>query len=294
MDFWCVHLFPIPQCLRPKCLLSRFPPRTIHNRGIFLARLSCRTDAVATSLWQKKGEIRPSNQTELLVLWMVRRIASCNVFPIRQEILYVSKIPVTLRGIRPPSFIQTWLQQYSRSPCVTLSQQYHLFLNGELWTYNDSRINLHRLCQILRNCLCEWLLVSSSAPRTFVSSFLFPEKFWFCTDKVEFIEMQNFVPLQRVDDCFEIRILHEGLCDLLSSTHQKFLPEVRLCQCVFCKEPLFSWSSCRCRIFGPSGSEKKHSACPIPLFLAALKLIHEKNSRVRPCELEHFHPKDSR
>ena len=35
--------FPIPQCLRPKCLLSRFSPRIIHNRGIFQVRLSCRT-----------------------------------------------------------------------------------------------------------------------------------------------------------------------------------------------------------------------------------------------------------
>ena len=30
----------------------------------------------------------------------------------------------------------------------------------------------------------------------------------------------------------------------------------------------------------------------MPLFLAALKLIHKENSRVRPCELEHFHPQD--
>ena len=43
------------------CLLSRFPPRTIRSRGISLVRLSCRTDAVAAGLWQKKGDIRPSN-----------------------------------------------------------------------------------------------------------------------------------------------------------------------------------------------------------------------------------------
>ena len=37
----------------------------------------------------------------------------------------------------------------------------------------------------------------------------------------------------------------------------------------------------------------KCCACPIPLLSAALTLVREKNSRVRPCELEHFHPQDS-
>ena len=47
--------------------------------------------------------------------------------------------------------------------------------------------------------------------------------------------------------------------------------------------PLLSWSSCRCRNFGHSGSESKYCVYPVPLFLAALKLTHEKSSRVRPC-----------
>ena len=45
--------FPIPQCLRPKCLLSRFLPRSTHIQGIYLARLFSRTDAVGTVLLQK-------------------------------------------------------------------------------------------------------------------------------------------------------------------------------------------------------------------------------------------------
>ena len=44
--------------------------------------------------------------------------------------------------------------------------------------------------------------------------------------------------------------------------------EARLRQCTFCKEPLLSWFSCTCRSFGPSGSECKYSACPMPLFHA--------------------------
>ena len=34
--------------------------------------------------------------------------------PIRQDILNISQIAGTFHGIRPPLFIQTWLQQYSR------------------------------------------------------------------------------------------------------------------------------------------------------------------------------------
>ena len=43
-------IFSNPQCLRPRCLLSRFSPRATHTQGIYLVKLSCRTDAVATSL----------------------------------------------------------------------------------------------------------------------------------------------------------------------------------------------------------------------------------------------------
>ena len=71
-----------------------------------------------------------------------------------------------------------------------------------------------------------------------------------------------------------------------------FLLEVRLRQCVFCNEPLLSWSSCRCRSFGPLGSANKYCAYPIPLFSAAMELTHEKNSRVPPRVLELFRPQD--
>ena len=46
---------PILQCLRPKCLLSRFTPHTTHNRGTFQVRLSDRIGGVSTGLEQKKG-----------------------------------------------------------------------------------------------------------------------------------------------------------------------------------------------------------------------------------------------
>ena len=71
-----------------------------------------------------------------------------------------------------------------------------------------------------------------------------------------------------------------------------FLLEALLRQCVFCKDPLSFWFASILRSFGPSVSEYECCAYPIPLFYAALKLIHEKNSQVRPCMLELFHPQD--
>ena len=56
----------------------------------------------------------------------------------------------------------------------------------------------------------------SDSRETFVSSFLFLEKFWFCGDKIESIELPNVVPRLHLDDCSKIHILHEELCDLKS------------------------------------------------------------------------------
>ena len=131
-------------------------PCTIHNRGIFLVSLETGEYSIITSSFE----------------WFAESpFVKC--LPIRQEICHVSQIAVALHGIRPPFFIQSGLQQCSRSLFfnrVPLLQQYHLSVNGEVCTYNDSKINVHKLCQIQGNCHCKWLLVSTSAPRTFVSS----------------------------------------------------------------------------------------------------------------------------
>ena len=51
----------------------------------------------------------------------------------------------------------------------------------------------------------------------------------------------------------------------------------------FLQGAMVSWSSCKCRSFGPSGSEYKYCAYPIPLFSPALKLTHEKSLRASLC-----------
>ena len=51
-------------------------------------------------------------------------------------------------------------------------------------------------------------------------------------------------------------IVHRGLRDPPFSSHQTFLREVELRQCVFCKRPLLFWFSSIRRNFGLSGSDK--------------------------------------
>ena len=105
--------------------------------------------------------------------------------------------------------------------CALLFQQSHLFPIGVVSTYNDSRKDLHRLCQIPRNCQCKWTL-----------GFLFGSKN-FC--KLLSVSWEVFVlhgsgsigwpspaPRLHIDDCFEIHNFHWELCDLLLSSHQNF------------------------------------------------------------------------
>ena len=66
---------------------------------------------------------------------------------------------------------------------------------------------------------------------------------------IESIVWQDLVPRQRTVDCLLIHIPRWGLCDQPLSSHQTFLPEVELRQCVFCKEPLSLWLASRLRNF---------------------------------------------
>ena len=130
--------------------------------------------------------------------------------PIRQEILNVSQIAVGFHGIRPPFFVQTWLQQTADVPSLILRTALSAIpLVPDLcgvdvhWFQEKSSLDLPNS----RNCQCKWLLVSSSAPRTFVSSFAFPGKCLFYMGMIVSTVLPSLVPLQRIDDCFEIHIL---------------------------------------------------------------------------------------
>ena len=122
--------------------------------------------------------------------------------------------------------------------CALLFQQSHLSPICVVWTCNDSRRDLHKLCRIPKNCQCKWLEDSYRAPETFASFFKFPVKLLFCTDMLRSIEWLSPAPRLHIGECFEIRNCHWGPCDLLLPSHQNFQREIRLLHCVFCTGPL--------------------------------------------------------
>ena len=69
-------------------------------------------------------------------------------------------IPWNLPTIFHPSLIATIRQRCLPLLCALLFQQSHLFPICVVSTYNDSRKDLHRLCQIPRNCQCKWVTLS--------------------------------------------------------------------------------------------------------------------------------------
>ena len=172
--------------------------------------------------------------------WSIKRFSKTSFvwsLPIRQEVLNVSQIGVAFHGIWKPFFIQTWLQQYCRR---TFFHCWRTVIPGMIFTSfaklqrivsaKDFRLPM-RFQELLQALLC------------------FFEKFLSCTDTTGSSEWRNPAPRLHIDDCFEIHNLHWELCDRLQSNHQNILHERRLCQYVFCTEPLWFWSSGRSRNF---------------------------------------------
>ena len=137
----------------------RFLPRIMHIQGIHLARLLGQNDVVSISLWQKQGDIRKLLQTVLLVRERVLRTAfhmvSSHQTRDLENFTDSSKIPSNPPTIHCPDLIATIPQMSLLSLCALLFRQSNLFLICVVLTYNDSRIVLHRICQIPRNCQCK-------------------------------------------------------------------------------------------------------------------------------------------
>ena len=79
--------------------------------------------------------------------------------------------------------------------------QYHVFRNDEALVLTDSKIHLHRLCQIpvdyQNTRLPDWV----SDRETFVTSFPVIEKSVFCTDKLVTTEWPNLAQYPRTGEC---------------------------------------------------------------------------------------------
>ena len=131
-----------------QCLLSRFPPRTRHNRGIYLARLLDQIDVISIGPSHKLCDIRPLLQTVLLVSQKAFRTAFRMVSSHQTRDLECfadsSNIPWIPPTIHCPDLIATVPQMSFLLLCALLFHQSHLFLICVVLTYNDSRIMLHK------------------------------------------------------------------------------------------------------------------------------------------------------
>ena len=166
------------------------------------------------------------------------------------EVLNISQIAAVFHKTRPPCFIQAWLQRYCRSPFFYSA--YCSFTNTISRRGVDAQWYYDKSWQDLPN---KWHSAFPTARETFINSLPFPEKFSFYKDQIVSTEWLDSVPHLRIGDCFEIHLPHWGLCDLLFSSHQTFLLEVLLRQCVFCKEPFSSWFASIRRNFDLLGSK---------------------------------------
>ena len=162
--------------------------------------------------------------------------------------------PQNQLNIFHPSLIATVLQMFPLLLCIPLLQQYHSSRIDEVSKFDASTMNLHRMCPIPMICLCKRLSAFLTAPRTFVSSSLFPEKFLFCTGMSVSIEWLNPVLRPRIGDRFEI---HTSFVeDFVICCHQVtklFYSRYCFRQCVFFTELLSSWFAKRLRNFGLLG-----------------------------------------
>ena len=155
---------PAPQGPRPVCLPSRFPQisgSTFFPNWWILDWPSVNIGWYSTN--EPNGTMGLSNGSP-------KRL-SYGVFPLGN----LSWIDSSNIRLNPPANfrpipIATISQMFLFSFCVRLSQQSHLFLNGEGLMCNHSTIGLRRLYQFSRtvsvNDVASW-----KAPRTFASSF---------------------------------------------------------------------------------------------------------------------------
>ena len=296
-DFWCVHRLQLFYVCDQYVILPNFPRvqsvSEEQSRWDFLSKLMdswlvFRRDRVILNQWTKRNDRS--------FKWLPKT-SLIRGFAIRWEICNISQIGVAFHGICPPIFIQTWLQQYGRSAffysahcsfsnpiCFRSVWCWRAMIPGKIFT---------GFAEFQGIVSVNELLVSFLAPRTFASSFVFPAKFLFCTETTGSIGWPRPAPRLHIDDCFEIHNFHWEFCDLLLSSHQNFLHEVRLRHCVFCTGPMWYWSFYRSRNFGLWGNEYKHCAYPHVSWIWALKMVHEKNWRVSLCVQELYHPQDS-
>ena len=117
--------------------------------------------------------------------------------------------------------------------------------------------------------------------------FCFLRCFCFCTDRIESVELPNLAPPRTAYRLFR----HSQIC--CYQVTYFFCSRYGCASAFSAKNPRYLGRHADAAVSVLREVSVKHCASPIPLFLATLKLTHEKNSRVRPCVLEHFRSQDS-
>ena len=115
-------------------------------------------------------------QEELLVLLSgsPNRLSK-GVFPICQEVLNISQIAIAFHIIGPPLLIHPNLiasvqLTFPLLICVPPFQQYHSSQIDGVSKFDDSMIDLQRICQIPMNCQCKLLSFFLTARETLLHS----------------------------------------------------------------------------------------------------------------------------
>ena len=159
-------------------------------------------------------------------------------------------------------------------------------------TYNDSRISLHKLWQIPWKCQCKWLLRFLVGPKNICKLFSVSREVfvlhgydwihWLaksCTTTAYRRLFRDSHPSQRTlwsavikSPTFSAR----GTASPVRRLHGALAILVLMQMSQFRSFGKWVWILC----------------LPTLLSLAALMLIHEKSSQVRPCTLELFRPQD--
>ena len=109
--------FPIPQCLRPEYLISKFLQRSLHSRGICLARLSYKNWWSLDLFFFFCRDRKIFNHYSKMNHWALKWFSESPFmwsFPVCQEVLNISQIAIAFHRISPPFFIPARLRQYCR------------------------------------------------------------------------------------------------------------------------------------------------------------------------------------
>ena len=139
--------------------------------------------------------------------------------------------------------------------CVLPVLRYHLSQNDEASKYNDSTIDLHKLCQPPVSYLCISLLDWHSDREHLKDSFRFPVKFLFLArTSLQPLSGKILHDHRAPVIVTKLMFLTANYCGPLLSSHQTFRRVELKYRCACCKEPLLSWFLYILRNFGLLGN----------------------------------------